>query len=512
MHRSVDWRRTDEGPRPFLPDSSTPVIWAPQPGGQAAFLQLAGRVFEVVGEGNRGGGKTSALFMDFCQDVGRGFGAAWRGMIVRKEYGELDEIIAQTHEVIPRAWPHARFVASKPCAWVWPDGERLEFRAMRRPEDYGKVHGQQIPWWGWEELTQYPDLRLYLKCQSCVRSKIPEVAARARVRGNTNPSGVGHNVVKSRFELPMPPGQIVGRIIADDRDDAGRTLPSRCAVHIDRGENRVLMEASPEYETTIASSSASEMQKRAWLHGDWDIVAGGMFDDLWNRSVHIVEPFAVPHTWTIERVFDWGSSAPFAVLWCAMSDGCDVQTADGDTRATVRGDVYIVAEWYGWNGRPNEGLRMLASDISRGIIERERRWGLYGRVRTGVADSAIYTVENGMCIADDMAEPVRVDGEQLPGIQWIASDKSPGSRKNGWQLLRRYLADAVPKDGARERGGLFVFSSCTQVLRCLPVTPRDEKDPDDVDTDAEDHIVDAIRYHLRSLYTGSTEGRTTGMW
>ena len=47
-----------------------------------------------------------------------------------------------------------------------------------------------------------------------------------------------------------------------------------------------------------------------------------------------------------------------------------------------------------------------------------------------------------------------------------------------------------------EGPGLFVFNTCSQFLRTVPVIPRDLKDPDDVDSDAEDHIWDEMRYEL----------------
>ena len=49
---------------------------------------------------------------------------------------------------------------------------------------------------------------------------------------------------------------------------------------------------------------------------------------------------------------------------------------DGRRRSTVRGDLFRIAEWYGWNGKPDEGCRMLSRDIARGILDRERALGL----------------------------------------------------------------------------------------------------------------------------------------
>jgi hypothetical protein len=39
-----------------------------------------------------------------------------------------------------------------------------------------------------------------------------------------------------------------------------------------------------------------------------------------------------------------------------------------------------------------------------------------------------------------------------------------------------------------------VHRDCTSLIRTLPKLPRDEKNPEDVDTDAEDHPYDGIRY------------------
>jgi len=240
-----------------------------------------------------------------------------------------------------------------------------------------------------------------------------------------------------------------------------------------------------------------------------------MFGDVWKPRIHIVPRFAIPETWRIDRSFDWGSSKPFSVGWWATSDGSDVRMPDGTWRSTVRGDLFRVAEWYGWTGKPNEGLKMLASDIAKGIVEREVRWGWRdqgrSRVHAGVADSSIFDTENGNCIAVDMARKVRLaDGREYKGVQWLKADKRPGSRKNGWEQMRMAFQNAVkPVDGPRERPGLFIFDACQQFVRTVPSLPRDEKDMDDIDTDAEDHIADETRYRVRNMAIRSGSSRVT---
>jgi hypothetical protein len=38
--------------------------------------------------------------------------------------------------------------------------------------------------------------------------------------------------------------------------------------------------------------------------------------------------------------------------------------------------------------------------------------------------------------------------------------------------------------------------NCKACVETLPALPRDSKNPDDVDTDSEDHLYDAVRYRV----------------
>ena len=45
---------------------------------------------------------------------------------------------------------------------------------------------------------------------------------------------------------------------------------------------------------------------------------------------------------------------------------------------------------------------------------------------------------------------------------------------------------------------LFVFSTCRQLIRTLPVMQHDLNNPEDLDSDMEDHIADELRYACMS--------------
>lgn len=467
----------------------TEALWAPQYGSQAAFMG-ASAIFEVLYEGTRGPGKTDCLLMDFLQHVGKGFGAEWRGILFRQTYPQLSDVIAKTEKWFNQLFPAARYNKSN-HTWTFPDGEQLLLRHMKSQNDYWNYHGHAYPWIGWEELCNWPDDKCYKVMMSCCRSTQPGMPR--CYRSTTNPYGPGHNWVKSRFRLP----HFRGKIIVDSFTD-GEPDPPRVAVHGSIYENKILLHADPDYIQKIRSAARNPSELEAWLYGSWDIIAGGMFDDIWRTNVHVLPSVplrVIPKHWKIDRSFDWGSSRPFSVCWWAESNGEPFEY-DGVLYGKVRGDLIMIQEWYGWNGTRNEGVRMLAKDIAAGIRDREEDWGVMNRVRPGPADASIYDDENGNNIARDM--------EQAPNyVRWQAADKSPGSRKQGWEQIRKMMKYSVPRIGSpREEPGFFIMDCCQQAIETLPVLPRDDKDLDDVNTDAEDHIGDAVRYRVRKKLRG----------
>lgn len=492
---AIEWRETPEGLLAFhLGDR---VEWAPQEGSQVAFLDCP--VFECLYEGTRGPGKTDALLMDFAQHCGQGYGEAWRGLLFRRTYPELRDVIDKSLNWFSRAFPEAKYNKGEHY-WEWPGGEKLYFRHFKNEADYWSYHGHAYPWIGWEELTTWPDDYGFKKMQSCSRSTHPDLPR--KYRSTTNPYGVGHNWVKLRYRLPIAAGKIKGPIIRDARDFDGNLEPQRVAIHGELLENKILMHAEPDYVSKIRAAARNHAELRAWLYGDWNIVAGGMFDDLWNPRVHVVPGFPfqlTPLGWRVDRSYDHGQSAPFSVGWWAQSNGEPVYH-DNRVYGAVPGDIYRIAEWYGWNGRPNEGVRMLSRDIAAGILERQKDWGLKGRVKPGPADSSIYDdFEPGKSVAGEMASR---------NVRWEHADKGPGSRKQGWEQLRKLMKGALPvPNGPREHPGLFVFERCDQFIRTVPVLPRSDKDMDDVDTEAEDHTGDEARYRVRRKRRDVAGGR-----
>ncbi len=466
------------------------IGWAPQKGCQEE--AFACPAFEVLGEGPRGGGKTDWLIFSFASFVGRGYGNAWRGVLFRQSYPQLADIVAKTQKWFPQIWGSEVKFNEQKMTWRWKSGEVLMLRHMRRPSDYNNFHGHELPWIGWEELTTWPDDVCYKLMMSCCRST--KVGMPRMVRSTTNPYGAGHGWVQQHFRLM----QMRGRIFYDEEGN------TRCPIFFPFEDNKLLMAADPNYISKVLIAARNDAEREAWISGSWDIVAGGMFDEAWYKAGKYIvipsfEPRLIPESWIINRSYDHGESKPFSVGWWAQSDGTDFYMEKEDRLIrSIPGDLFRFKEWYGCRkGRPNEGLRLPSAAIAEGIIEQEIACGIYGIVNRGPADDQIFYDQDGNCIAKNMKKSVFINGRRYSGVKWKKAGKKPNSRISGWDELRQRMLNTIPSaDGVREYPGIFVSDCCVDFIRTVPKLTRDERKPDDVDTEDEDHIADEVRYRI----------------
>jgi hypothetical protein len=349
------------------------------------------------------------------------------------------------------------------------NGSRILLRHCQHAKDVTLYQGAQIHLLLVDELTQWEEpMYRFLRSRARLGGlKIPEkwVALFPRIILGANPGGIGHTWVKATF-VDIGPWTIK-RQETTEGGMLRQFIPARLR------DNPTMTATDPDYAEKLSGLGNPDLVK-AMLDGDWNIAAGAMFSDLWRGDKLIIEPFAIPASWTIRRSFDWGSSKPFSVGWWGESDGA---TKVGNKGLVYpKGTAFRIAEWYGWNGKPDQGVRATNAEMARGIIEREKAMKLYGRVQPGPADPSIYAVENGRSIAADM---------ELVGVRWERAQTGPGSRVTGWQKIRERMKASLtwPMEGP----GVFVFSTCAQSIRIMPVLPRDTRNQDDVDSVSEDH-------------------------
>lgn len=474
---------------------------------------------------------TDIIAQSFFKNVGygtkKGWGPHWRGMLFKRSIPETDTVFEKFKLLFEAACPEVKYVTHPYKVFRFPQGEMFTIRQMFDVEDYNALHGSEIPFLSFDELGNWPTPDVYLRCMSLMRSAHPEVSKHLRMWAATNPSGPGVGWIMKRFKLKDR--KYDKTLIYDSAEDnpelarwkddemVNRQSRPRMSIFIDTRLNEIFMKANPTYLAEIAAQAPNDAIRRAWIDGEWGVASGGMFDDVYEDRYHVVKPFRIPMSWKIDRSMDWGSDSPFAILWFAQSDGTDYQDAQGNWQSSIQGDIFVIREWYGTTGQPNKGIKLTASAVARGIVEREMEWGIHDRCYPGPADNQIHTELNaGFNIEDCMKDDIRLrDGSVVPGIEWLSSDKASGARISGWSLIRERLKTVVPEEDRpfhREKPGLFFFRTCEHLLSHFPNTPRDEKKTEDVPTRGEYHLQDALRYRLLAEGRGLTSGPTVGKY
>lgn len=455
----------------------------PNPGPQTELMFTD--VDEAFYGGARGGGKSYGFLLHFLEHA-MSWGFYAKGVLFRRRFVDLEDLIRDSFEVFAPMGGKFYSGGGRP-SWRLPGGAQLRFRYLQHENDAIFYQGQWFTWIAIEEAGTYATPRAIDLLRGCLRSAY---GVPCQFLLNGNPGGVGHGWLKSRYVDPAPPGVVVEEELPTGRKWRRVFIPARVE------DNPPLLDHDPQYVDRLYKAGP-EWLVRAWLQGDWDIVAGGMFDDILtpeNKPKIIIRPFPIPTTWKIYRALDWGSAKPFSVGWWAVSDGNAVYDADRLIGKWPRGSLFRIAEWYGSSrnqDNPNEGVRMLASEVGREIRRREAAMFPDRYIEPGPADSAIYVADGvARSLGDELRDP---DGDNTNrGASFVPSDKGSGSRVSGWDTVRRLLTNALAVPA--EYPGLWVFDHCRDWIRTIPILPRDQKNLEDVDTESEDHIADEMRY------------------
>lgn len=359
-------------------------------------------------------------------------------------------------------------------------GSRIQLAHSQYEGDIYAHQGAQIGFLIIDEATHFtPAMVRFIRSRVRLGSmRVPDKwkSKFPRILYTANPGGVGHHYFKSNF-VDFGSGHVF-RAPEDDGSMLREYVPSKLT------DNRVLLENDPDYALRLKGMGDTDLVQ-AMLEGDWDLLNSGGLSDVWRPKYHVIKPFDVPRTWTISHGYDYGSSNPAAYLVFAESNGEDFVDGDGNEAWVPKGTTFIIGEVYFANKR-HEGLRLTATDQASRIKAYLREEGLDGLVEPGPADNSIFNSEPGhRSVADELADN---------GVYFTRSNKSPGSRIMGLQLIRERLKNATRRP--MERAGLYVFNSCYHTIRTLPNLENDEKNPEDIDSHGEDHLYDVIRYHL----------------
>ena len=442
---------------PVQEESTQEVLFQPNPGPQTNFLAAPER--EVLYGGAAGGGKTYSLIVDplrYCNNPNM------NALILRRTNDELREIIHKSQEMYPQAFPGAKWMEKK-SQWTFPSGARIWMTYLEQEKDVLRYQGQAFTYIGFDELTQYPTPYAWDYLRSRLRTADPSLPV--YMRGTTNPGGPGHSWVKKMFIDPAPAGKpfwatdiTTGETLKYPKQHAKSEQPlfKRRFIPAKLMDNPFLYEQG-DYEAMLLS--LPETQRRQLLEGSWDVAEGAAFSEF-DRRYHVTDVFAIPDNWRKFRACDYGYSSYSAVLWFAVDPATE--------QLVVYREMYV--------------SKYTAKDLAFAILDVERS---DGQISYGVLDSSCWHKrgDTGPSLAEQMISV---------GCRWRPADRSKGSRVSGKNEIHRRLQI----DDITEQAGLTIFNNCTNLIAQLPIIPLDKSNSEDVDTKAEDHLYDALRYGI----------------
>ncbi len=438
------------------------IVWRPQTGPQKALVDCP--LPEIFFGGARGGGKTDGVLGKWALKERR-YGPDFNAVMFRRTTVSSEDAIGRSRQIYK---PLGGIFNAGRRIWTMPNGGRIAFAYLDNVADAQEYQGRNLTDVWVEEVGQYADPAPIERLFGLLRSA-NGVPVQMILTGN--PGGPGQHWISNRYGLiPFPDKpRVLTRKLANGSSHHVAVIPSRIT------DNRILMKADPGYIDRLHMVGNKELVQ-AWLQGDWGAVEGAFFDD-WDAGRHVLSPFTIPEHWLRFRSGDWGTARPFSIGWWAVaSEEMVVQE-----RVIPRGAMVRYREWYGCHrDKPNSGLRLPAAEVARQVAVLEAA----DRIAYGVLDDACFANTGGPTIAETFADA---------GVPWERSGHkqrvSRGGVLGGWDLMRARLRGNVDGDPM-----LFVFNTCHAFLRTVPVLQHNPLTPEDLDTEAEDHIADETRY------------------
>ncbi len=411
---------------------------------------------EILFGGAAGGGKSYGQMIDALL-----FALLYpksKQLILRRTFSELEKSLIRTSlSLYPKEI--YTFNASSHTG-KFKNGSIIDFGYCAAETDVYQYQSAEYDVVRFDELTHFTEAQ-YLYLISRVRgvNSFPK-----QVKSSTNPGGVGHSWVKERFIDPSPPDTpFVG-------DDGMRRIfiPSLL------NDNSFLTASDPSYAKRLLA--LPECERRALLHGDWDIFEGRYFTEF-SRTHHVIEPFEIPSSWRKYRTVDYGLDR-LACLWIA---------------ASPEGKFFVFREFCESD--------LPISKSAKAILERTP---LGEDIYATLAPPDLWSrsQETGKSKATLFSEY---------GVNFT---KTSNDREAGWLALKELLCDTGT--GVR----LQIFSTCTEIIRCLPALLRDKIRPTDCSTEPHEitHAPDALRgfaiFHARpnSKDKGNRRPWSPDMW
>lgn len=386
---------------------------------------------EVLFGGAAGGGKSYGQMVDALLYALRY--PSSKQLVLRRTFSELEKSLIRTSLAI---FPREIYSFNQSShTGRFKNGSIIDFGYCGVESDVYQYQSAEYDVIRFDELTHFTEMQyIYLISRVRGANSYPK-----QIKSSTNPGGVGHSWVKSRFIDVAPPG-----VRYDTEDGLSRVfIPSLLS------DNSFLSRSDPNYRKRLLS--LPERERRGLLYGDWNIFEGQYFSEFSERN--IIEPFKIPREWRRYRTIDYGLDR-LACLWIAVSP---------------EGDFYLYREYCESN--------LTISEAARAIISHTEE------------DEDIYLT----LAPPDLFSRTQVSGKTKASLfseYGVDFTKTSNDREAGWLAVKELLR---PRDTGEPR--LKIFSQCREIIKCLPALQIDKIRPTDCANEPHEitHAPDALR-------------------
>lgn len=381
---------------------------APHPP-QWLFLTLDCR--EALYGGAAGGGKSDALLMAALQYVDV---PGYSALILRKTFADLalPDAIMSRAKVWLMGQPGVHW-NDQTKTFTFPSGATLTFGYLQYETDRYRYQGSAYQFIAFDELTQFrEDEYTYLISRLRKPKAGPLAAVPLRMRGASNPGGVGHEWVKAYF-LPSVDEATGERVFGHGESGEVRVfIPARL-------EDNPSLDAE-EYEKSLAL--LPPILRAQLRNGDWGVKPPGeMFDRTYFRVIQSVSELPI-------------------VRWCRAWDlaGTEKRKAGHDPDWTVGTLMGVTAD-----------NRVLIADVRRV----QRRPGDVKDLVKSIAeiDSKVFTNRRVRIEREPGSSGVAVIEDYA---KWLAGYDFEGVPSTGSKTDR-----AVPFSSAARNGLVYVLAA-----------------------------------------------------
>lgn len=364
-------------------------------------------------------------------------------------------------------------------AYYFPNGSIIEFGFCNSEGDVDRYLSAEYDFIGFDEASKFSPYAIQMIQSRCRTT----TAKRSRgihphVALGTNPGGLAHRYLKrlcidgtnkgaAIAVYNVDNGGLDTEAVLDGKIIASRLLPfplnAEQAQTIRAGIDETseitvgfvpsLVSDNPHIDPAyIKRLKALNATDRAqYLEGDWDAIEDRAFP-MFSRAIHVVAPYPVPDDRWFACGIDYGYTAPAVCLWGAWDEHGHLHVYR-ESKLTQYSTRQQAQTWK--NLSRDEALSMVLADRSTHQQN-----------------------DQGPSIA-----------QQWRNAGWRTSPAN-NARVPGWSNLRAYLE----VDPATGTPWMTVGANCQYLIDTLATIERDKKNPEDVDTKADDHACDALRY------------------